>query len=110
MENQTKYRAAVIGCGRIGCGFDDDPKRKYIATHAGAYFSNPQIDLIALADVSSEALERYAKEAVSAGMDMTLAQGLGLEADLSFILQSTKDRDEGINAFLEKRTPEFKGE
>lgn len=54
--------------------------------------------------------ERYAKEAIGKGLDMTLGQGLGLEADLSFILQSTKDRTEGIEAFLRKRTPEFKGE
>ncbi len=53
--------------------------------------------------------ERYAKEAISKGMDMTLGQGLGLEADLSFLLQSTSDRTEGINAFNEKRTPEFEG-
>ena len=53
---------------------------------------------------------RYAKEAVSKGMDMTLAQGLRLEADLSFLLQTTKDRAEGIKAFLEKRKATFKGE
>jgi enoyl-CoA hydratase len=53
---------------------------------------------------------RYAKEAVYKGMDMTLDQGLRLEADLSFLLQTTVDRDEGIKAFLKKRTPKFKGE
>ncbi|HEY50143.1 MAG TPA: hypothetical protein G4O13_08910 [Dehalococcoidia bacterium] len=53
---------------------------------------------------------RYAKEAVNKGMDMTLEQGLRLEADLSFLLQSTDDRAEGIRAFLEKRKGRFKGE
>jgi enoyl-CoA hydratase/carnithine racemase len=53
---------------------------------------------------------RYAKEAMTKGMDMTLAQGLRLEADLSFLLQSTKDRAEGIRAFLEKRKATFRGE
>jgi enoyl-CoA hydratase/carnithine racemase len=53
---------------------------------------------------------RYVKEAVNKGMDMTLAQGLRLEADLSFLLQTTKDRAEGIKAFLEKRKATFKGE
>lgn len=46
---------------------------------------------------------RYAKEAVNKGMDLTLNQGLGLEADLNVILQSTSDRAEGIKSFLEKR-------
>jgi enoyl-CoA hydratase len=52
---------------------------------------------------------RYAKEAVNKGTDMTLAQGLRLEADLSFLLQTTKDRAEGIKAFLEKRKGTFEG-
>ena len=53
---------------------------------------------------------RYAKEAVSKGLDLTLEQGLGLEADLNVILQSTADRAEGIASFLERRPPEFTGQ
>lgn len=52
---------------------------------------------------------RYAKEAVTAAGDLTLAQGLRLEADLSVILQSTEDRAEGLRSFAERRTPNFTG-
>ena len=52
---------------------------------------------------------RYAKEAVGKGMDLSLDQGLVLEADLNVILQSTSDRAEGIKSFLEKRSPKYSG-
>ena len=52
---------------------------------------------------------RYIKEAVNKGMDLTLEQGLRLEADLYFLLHTTADRTEGIKAFLGKRPPQFKG-
>ena len=52
---------------------------------------------------------RYAKEAVWASGDLTMAQGLRLEADLSVILHSTEDRAEGLRSFAEKRAPQFEG-
>jgi enoyl-CoA hydratase/carnithine racemase len=52
---------------------------------------------------------RYAKEAVIKGMDLTLHQGLRLEADLNIILQSTADRAEGLQSFLQRRRPRFIG-
>jgi len=53
---------------------------------------------------------RFAKEAVLKGSDLTLDQGIRLEQDLYVLLQSTRDRREGIRAFLTKRRPRFRGE
>ena len=52
---------------------------------------------------------RYAKEAIHKGMDLNLEQGLRLESDLYYLIQTTRDRTEGIRAFQEKRKAQFKG-
>ncbi len=52
---------------------------------------------------------KYTKEAVYQGVDLTLEQGLRLEADLYLLIHTTKDRTEGIKAFREKRVPKFEG-
>lgn len=51
----------------------------------------------------------YLKEAVLKGVDMTLEQGLRLEADLNLLLQTTADRVEGIQSFLQRRSPDYSG-
>lgn len=54
-----RLRAGVIGCGRIGCGFDDDTLRKYVSTHARAYLRTEGVELAALCDVDHSKRERY---------------------------------------------------
>src|ERR1700680_1583366 len=52
---------------------------------------------------------QYAMEAVNKGMEMTLAEGLYLEAALFGVCCATEDKKEGTMAFLEKRAAGFKG-
>jgi enoyl-CoA hydratase/carnithine racemase len=52
---------------------------------------------------------QYTMEAVNHGMEMTLQEGLYLEATLFGVCCSTEDKNEGTKAFLEKRAANFAG-
>ena len=52
---------------------------------------------------------RYAKEAIAQGLDLPLAEALGLEARLAASLLATADAREGIAAQREGRAPRFVG-
>lgn len=54
-------RAGIVGCGRIGSEFDDDPKRKTVSTHAGAYSASSDIKLVAASDLDEERLRKCGK-------------------------------------------------
>ena len=49
-----------------------------------------------------------ALRAVTEGLDLPLEEGLRKEADQFVVLRDKEDPREGINAFLEKRPPQFK--
>ena len=72
---------------------------------------NAEVDTLVKAIASKAPISlRYIKEAINKGLDLTLEQGLRLEADLYFLLHTTADRTEGIKAFQQKRPAEFKGQ
>ena len=53
---------------------------------------------------------KLCKELVNGGMEMDLTRACMYEADLFGMCFATGDQKEGMNAFLEKRSPEFKGQ
>ncbi len=76
----------------------------------------PQAELIPRAEAIAHKIianaplaVQYAMEAVNKGMEMTLQEGLYLEATLFGVCCATEDKTEGTKAFLEKRAANFKG-
>jgi enoyl-CoA hydratase len=70
----------------------------------------PRAEAIAQKIIANAPLAiQYAMEAVNRGLDMTVADGLFLEATLFGVCCATEDKKEGTTAFLEKRTAQFKG-
>jgi enoyl-CoA hydratase/carnithine racemase len=52
---------------------------------------------------------RLGKQAVLAAEETALSAGLDHERRLYELAMATEDRVEGMNAFVEKRKPEFRG-
>jgi enoyl-CoA hydratase len=52
---------------------------------------------------------RLAKEAVDKAFDAPLTVGLEYERRAFYLARASEDADEGLNAFVEKRKPDFKG-
>lgn len=52
---------------------------------------------------------RLAKEAINKGYEMTLAEGIAFERRNFYFLFASDDQTEGMDAFVNKRKPEWKG-
>lgn len=68
-----------------------------VAKLAGTLASQPPVAL------------RMGKAAINKGIQANLHTGLEIEAQSFALCFGTEDKQEGMNAFLEKRKPEFKG-
>jgi enoyl-CoA hydratase len=76
----------------------------------------PAADLIPRAEAilkeiaaSAPIAVKYALEAANKGMDTSQSEGFALEASYFGLCAATEDKKEGTTAFLEKRTPQFRG-
>lgn len=56
------YRAAIIGCGKIGSEFSDLSRQEGIFTHADAYQACQNTELVALCDVDLRKLKKCGKK------------------------------------------------
>jgi len=106
------YSSAVVGLGRIGCGFDDTLKTNLVQTHTGAYLSNSKTNLVALCDVDEKKLEVYGKKFNIQNLycdfkELLSKQNIDLlsicthaDTHLSLVEEATKHNVKGI--YLEK--------
>lgn len=56
-----KYRAAIIGLGRVGWMLEQDPLRAKPCTHAGCWQEHPDVELVAGCDIDSDRLQSFGK-------------------------------------------------
>lgn len=77
-DSGRKYAAAVVGLGRIGWRFNEDPKVPFIQSHAGAYAAHDRFELVAAADIDPDARQafqqRYAEVPTFASLEALLSE------------------------------------
>ncbi|MBV8997778.1 MAG: hypothetical protein JO304_01885, partial [Solirubrobacterales bacterium] len=83
--------------GLVADVYDADGAEQHVRTYAERLATGPALAIAAI------------KRCVHEGGGKTLDEGLALEAELMELLFRSKDADEGLHAFVEKRKPEFAG-
>ena len=83
--------------GLVAAVYDSDIAEAQVREYAVRLAAGPALAIAAI------------KRCVHEGGELALANGLALEAELMETLFRSKDADEGLHAFVEKRKPEFVG-
>ena len=91
----ARYRAVIIGTGRIASLLEHDPLRSKPNTHAGWYRQHPEIELVAGADTDPTRLQAF-------GADWGIPQAR-LFADYQAMLQQTRPDLVSICAYAPQR-------
>ena len=78
--------------------------------HGDDGFDDAVNELAASMAANSPVALEFAKQSVKAASQLGLEDGIEYEAELFAQLFATHDKDEGIDAFLEDRDPEWQGE
>lgn len=87
----------ALNCGLISCVLDDEKYEEELAEYVAEVLKRAPLALGVL------------KKLVREGLDLPFSDALKLEMVMTAPLIETADGREGVGAFIEKRTPDFKG-
>ncbi len=99
LSGRTVKAEEALGMGLVNRvdGSGADPVE--IAADYCSHFANYSLPVLA-----------FARAAVQRGLDLPLEEGLRIERDLSTLAYQTRDAEEGMAAFEEKRDPDWRDE
>ena len=102
----NKYRAAIIGCGKVAGSEQSPCTRDFIYSHAAGYYHNQSVELIASCDTNQERLERFTEvwgihRKYTDAMEMLDHEDI----DILSIASPTAQHHEHLHFALEKRVP-----
>lgn len=87
----------ALNCGLISCVLDDENYEEELAEYI--------LEVLKRAPLALGVLKKLVRE----GLDLPFSDALNLEIEMTAPLIETADGREGVGAFIEKRSPDFKG-